>query len=120
MTCRAWPWTRSRCALLSDWSNSMTRREWIAMLAATPLLKAVPDAPAAPVAIAKCPSYDEDVTARMASLFDQLGGIDKLVRNKTVTVKINMTGPTAQRVMGKALGVTHYTHPKVAGATAFL
>jgi uncharacterized protein (DUF362 family) len=98
----------------------MTRREWIAMLAATPLLKASPDAPTAPVSIARCSSYDEDVTAKMAAMFDQLGGLEKLVRNKTVTVKINMTGPTAQRVQGKALGITHYTHPKVVGATAYL
>ena len=98
----------------------MTRREWIAMLAATPLLKASPDAPTAPVSIARCSSYDEDVTAKMAALFDQLGGLENLVRNKTVTVKINMTGPTAQRVQGKALGITHYTHPKVVGATAYL
>ena len=38
----------------SKWSN-MTRREWIAVISAAPLLQAAePTAPAAPVSIAKC------------------------------------------------------------------
>ena len=100
----------------------MTRREWIATLTAAPLLKAVPlpDAPAAPVSIAKCASYDEDITAKLATMFDQLGGLEKLVRNKTVTVKLNLTGAPSQRFRGMAPALTHYTHPKLVGATAYL
>ncbi len=79
--------------------------------AAAPLLQGAVQPPAAPVAITKCASYDEDVTAKMAAMFDQLGGIDKLVRNKTVTIKVNMTGAPSQRFQGLALGLTHYTHP---------
>ena len=100
----------------------MTRREWLAMIGAAPLLTAAPgpEPPAAPVSIARCASYDEDVTARLATLFNQLGGIDGLVRNKTVTVKLNMTGSPGIRFQGQAPGVTHYTHPKLVGATAYL
>jgi uncharacterized protein (DUF362 family) len=102
----------------------MTRREWIALITAAPLLKAAPDpgtaAPVAPVAIAKCASYDEDVTARLATIFDQLGGLDRMVRGKTVTVKLNMTGSPGLRVDGRPPGVTHYVHPKLVGATAHL
>jgi uncharacterized protein (DUF362 family) len=98
----------------------MTRREWLALISATPLLKAAPDAPAAPVSIAKCASYDEDVTAKLAAMFDQLGGLDRLVRNKTVTIKVNMTGSPGERFQGKAPAITHYTHPKLLGATAHL
>jgi uncharacterized protein (DUF362 family) len=98
----------------------MTRREWLAMISAAPLLQGAPEAPAAPVAIGKCASYDEDVTANLAALFDQLGGIEKLVRNKTVTVKVNMTGSPGQRFQGKAPAITHYTHPKLLGAAAYL
>ena len=100
----------------------MTRREWIATISAAPWLHGAeaPAAPVSPVAIAKCATYDEDVTAKMAALFDQLGGLEKLVRNKTVTIKVNMTGPPGQRFRGMALGLTHYTHPKVVGATAYL
>ena len=99
----------------------MTRREWIAMISSAPLLKAAETAaPAAPVSIAKCASYDEDLTAKLAAMFDQLGGLEKLVRNKTVTVKVNMTGSPGQRVQGKAPAITHYTHPKLLGAAANL
>src|SRR5262249_17854338 len=104
----------------SSWSNDMTRREWLALISATPLLNAAPDAPASPVAIAKCATYDEDVTAKISTLFDQIGGIGGLVRNKTVTVKVNMTGAPSQKLQGLALGRTHYTHPKVVGAVAYL
>ncbi|SPF35836.1 hypothetical protein SBA4_1760001 [Candidatus Sulfopaludibacter sp. SbA4] len=80
----------------------------------------LPDAPAAPVSIAKCASYDEDITAKLATMFDQLGGLERLVRNKTVTVKLNMTGAPSQRVRGMAPALTHYTHPKLVGAAAYL
>jgi len=101
---------------------NMTRREWIATITAAPLLQAapLPDAPAAPVSIAKCASYDEDITAKLATMFDQLGGLERLVRNKTVTVKLNMTGAPSQRVRGMAPALTHYTHPKLVGAAAYL
>lgn len=75
-----------------------------------------PAAPSAPVSIAKCPSYDEDQPALLKGLFDKLGGLAPLVRNKTVTVKLNLTGSPALRFQGKALGVTHYSHPKMIGA----
>ena len=98
----------------------MTRREWLAMISAAPLLQAAPDAPTAPVAIAKCASYDEDLTAKLSAMFDQLGGIEGLMRNKTVTVKVNMTGSPSQRVQGRPPSMTHYTHPKLLGSAAYL
>jgi uncharacterized protein (DUF362 family) len=101
----------------------MTRREWIAAIStasAVPLLHGAPEAPVSPVGIAKCATYEEDVTAKMAAMFDQLGGLEKLVRGKTVTIKVNMTGPPGQRFQGLALGMTHYVHPKVVGATVHL
>jgi len=98
----------------------MTRREWIALVSTAPLLKAAANAPAAPVAVSRCASYNEDVTARLAEMFDQLGGLDRLVRGKTVTIKLNMTGSPGLRVEGRPPGVTHYVHPKLVGATAHL
>ena len=98
----------------------MTRREWIALISTAPLLKAAPTTPAAPVAVAKCPTYDDDVTGRLAAMFDQLGGLGRIVRGKTVTIKLNLTGSPALRVDGRPPGVTHYTHPKLVGATAHL
>ena len=99
----------------------ITRREWVAMIGAAPLLRgAQTAAPAAPVTIAKCDSYEEDLTAKLGAMFDQLGGIERLVRGKTVTVKVNMTGSPGQRVQGKAPAITHYTHPKLLGSAAYL
>ena len=100
----------------------MTRREWIALMSAAPFVKpaGAKEAPAAAVAIAKCSSYDEDLTANLATMFDQLGGLEKLVRNKTVTVKINMTGAPGIRFQGRPPALTHYVHPKLIGAAAYL
>lgn len=94
----------------------MTRRELLAMagaaaVAGTQRLSAVP-APVAPVSIAKCPSYSEDLLAVMGRMFDQIGGAGRLVKNKTVTIKLNLTGSPGLKFQGKQLGVTHYTHPK--------
>jgi uncharacterized protein (DUF362 family) len=101
----------------------MTRRELLGLTAGyslgAPLLRST-RAPTAPVAIAKCASYDEDVAAKLATMFDQIGGLERIVKGKTVTIKLNLTGNPALRFQGKPLGVTHYTHPKIVLATAHL
>lgn len=97
----------------------MTRRKLLALLGSAPLVAAV-DPPAAPVAIARATSYDADLAPVVSTVFDQLGGLGRLVRGKTVTIKLNLTGSPAQRVQGRPLGVTHYTHPKLAGTVAQL
>src|SRR6267154_4472989 len=96
----------------------MTRREWLACTAAAGLLHAAPTAPTAPVSIAKCNSYDGDLAATLSTMYDQLGGLGRIVRNKTVTIKLNLTGSPGLRFQGKPLGVTHYTHPKLVFAMA--
>ena len=53
-------------------------------------------------------------------MFDQLGGLGRLVKGKTVTIKLNLTGSPALRVMGKPLGSTHYTHPRTVEALVHL
>jgi uncharacterized protein (DUF362 family) len=100
----------------------MTRREMLALIGAAPVIvkSARADAPTAPVAVAKCPSYNDEVTAKLATMFDQLGGLERIVRGKTVTIKLNLTGSPGLRLQGRPLGVTHYTHPKLVGATAYL
>ncbi|MGI8991519.1 MAG: DUF362 domain-containing protein [Bryobacteraceae bacterium] len=103
----------------------MTRREWLAFAGAAPLIlrggtQANINSPAAPVSIAKCASYNDDVTAVLSTMFDQIGGLPRIVRNKTVTVKLNLTGSPGLRFEGKPLGITHYTNPKIVGAVAHL
>jgi uncharacterized protein (DUF362 family) len=97
----------------------MTRRELLAALAAAPLMNAK-EAPAPPVAIARCKSYSDDLPDVLGKMFDQLGGLSRVVRNKTVTIKLNLTGSPALKFQGRALGVTHYSHPKMVGAMAYL
>ncbi len=98
----------------------MTRRELLALAAAAPIAGTraafAKEAPTAPVAIAKVPAYSEDLVAALDKMFDQIGGAGKLVRNKTVTIKLNLTGSPGQRFEGRALGSTHYTHPKTVAA----
>lgn len=99
----------------------MTRRDWLALISAAPLSAAgVSSAPTAPVSIARCTSYDEDLAAKLNTMFDQLGGLGRIVRNRTVTIKLNLTGSPGLRFMGKPLGITHYNHPKIVLATAHL
>jgi uncharacterized protein (DUF362 family) len=97
----------------------MTRRELLSLAAAIPVLRAQP-APAAPVAIARARSYNEDFAGILGTMFDQLGGLDRLVKGRTVTIKLNLTGSPGLRFQGRPLGVTHYTHPALAAATAHL
>jgi uncharacterized protein (DUF362 family) len=106
----------------------MTRRELLTMLGAAGLsLKETAanrawakEAPAAPVSVARCRSYDEDVAATLSTMFDQLGGLPKLVKGKTVTIKLNLTGDPGLRVQGMPVGLTHYTHPTVIEAFVHL
>lgn len=96
----------------------MTRREFVALAGTVPLL-AVPERNAR-VAIGKAASYSDDLVSTLARMFDQLGGLDGLVRGKTVAIKLNLTGSPALRVEGRPLGVTHYVHPTLVGAVAHL
>jgi len=105
---------------------NVTRRELLALgggavLASSRVLNAATTPVARTVSIAKCATYsDDEVYSNLKTMFDQLGGLPKIVRGKTVTVKLNLTGSPGLRFQGKPLGVTHYTHPKVVAATAHL
>ena len=100
-------------------SQSITRRELLGLLGTVPVA-ASPSRPTSPVAIGRCRSYREDVAGVLATMFDQLGGLSRLVRGKTVTIKLNMTGDPGLRVRGLPPGRTHYTHPKVIAAAVHL
>ena len=101
----------------------MTRRELLALAAAAPALPSflrANAAPVAPVSIAKCSVYDDSLVGVLNTMFDQIGGLGRIVKGKTVTVKLNLTGSPGLRFEGKPLGLTHYTNPKVVQATAAL
>jgi uncharacterized protein (DUF362 family) len=53
-------------------------------------------------------------------MFDQLGGLEGLVRGKTVAVKLDLTGAATHRLGYLPPGITHWVHPQVIGATVHL
>ncbi|HXB68985.1 MAG TPA: DUF362 domain-containing protein [Candidatus Acidoferrales bacterium] len=79
------------------------------------------DAPTAPVAVARCKTYNAaELLPTMQKMFDQLGGLGRLVKGKTVAIKINLTGAPTYRLGYLPLEDTHYTHPQVIAAAVHL
>jgi uncharacterized protein (DUF362 family) len=78
----------------------LTRRELLATGAGAVAALSLPaigkaSAPASPVSIVRCRNY-RDFSTQLSTAFDQIGGISKLVRGKTVALKINLTGNPAK------------------------
>jgi uncharacterized protein (DUF362 family) len=65
----------------------------------------------AKVAIVRCGGYGKEVKAALEQSFDLLGGIGRLVRDMTVTVKINLTGSKFDSTLGRPVGESYMTHP---------
>jgi uncharacterized protein (DUF362 family) len=74
----------------------------------------------AKVAIVSCRSYGPEVRPALHECFDLLGGIGSLVKNKTVTVKINLTGTNFTPFLGRPVGETYMTHYSTALALGSL
>ena len=108
--------------------SNLTRREFLgsAALAAAgatlvpSALASALKAPASRVAIGRCMEYDRQVTDVLSSMFDQLGGIGKLVNGKTVAIKLNMTGPTSMKMGSVPLEKAQWVNPQVIGALVTL
>lgn len=96
----------------------LTRRQLIGT-AAAPFLASAAQTNTR-VAIAKCNSYGAPLTPALSGLFDQLGGLEGLVKNKTVAIKVNLTGSPTYRLGYAPAGASHYTNPAVIGATIHL
>jgi uncharacterized protein (DUF362 family) len=89
-----------------------------ATLIGAPLRRAFGAGTVSPVAVAKCQTYDpKELVPIMNKMFDQIGGLGKLVNGKTVAIKINLTGNPRQRYNTVPVWDTHYTHPAVVAAT---
>jgi uncharacterized protein (DUF362 family) len=76
--------------------------------------------PNAKVAIVNCRSYGPEVRTSMAQCFDLLGGIGSLMKGKSVTIKINLTGTNFTPFMDRPVGETYMTHYSTAVALASL
>jgi uncharacterized protein (DUF362 family) len=70
----------------------------------------------ATVAIVSCKTYGPEVKAALRQCFDLIGGIQNQVRNKTVTVKLNLTGTIFTEFLGKPVGETFMTHSATVSA----
>jgi uncharacterized protein (DUF362 family) len=104
-----------------------TRRAWLAQTAAGVGSFcfgrrgfAAGAAPGGKVSVAKCRSYGPELVPVMARMFDQIGGLGRIVKGKTVAMKVNLTGTPDTRLGYKALEDTHFTHYRVIGAAVHL
>src|SRR5579862_8542631 len=104
--------------------RNCTRRQWLATVAgaalASPFRVSAFSAPAPRVAIAKCQSYGPELLPAMQRMFDQIGGLERIVKGKTVAMKVNLTGDPSYRLGYLPAEDTHYTHPRVIGAAVYL
>ena len=74
------------------------------------------------VAITRCAAYGPAVRPALAQCFDSLGGLGGLVKNKTVTVKLNLTSTDFTEFLGRPVGetfMTHYDTVRALGALLF-
>src|ERR1035437_1175218 len=72
------------------------------------------------VAIASCRTYGPEVRPALEKCFDLIGGIGSLVKNKTVTVKLNLTGGDLKPLLGRPVSETYMTHYATAMALSSL
>jgi uncharacterized protein (DUF362 family) len=77
-------------------------------------------APTSPVAVAKCDAYGSDLVTTLDRMFDRLGGLEGLVKGRTVAVKLNLTGPPTARLGTHPAGLAHWVHPRMIGAVVHL
>ena len=77
-------------------------------------------APSATVSVAKCDTYGAELLPTLDRMFDQVGGLGKLVKGRTVAIKLNLTGPPTIRLGRRPAGLAHWVHPRVIGAVVHL
>src|SRR5262245_7225146 len=74
--------------------HALSRRQFLAAgavagLGATRFASLARSAPSATVSIARCGSYGADLLPALDRTFDQLGGLERLVKGRTVGIKLN-------------------------------
>ena len=103
----------------------LSRRQFLAAgavagLGATRFAALARSAPSATVSIAKCGSYGVELVPALDRMFDQLGGLERLVKGRTVGIKLNLTGAPSIRLGSLPAGLAHWVHPSVVGAVVHL
>lgn len=88
---------------------------------APPAPEFTPDVRArAKVALVRCRTFGPAIHTALAEAFDLLGGVGGLVKGRTVTVKLNLTGSNFEPLFGRPVGDSYITHPDSALALASL
>jgi len=101
-------------------ATAWSRREWLIATTVGLTAAKAAAAPAARVAVARCPDYEASVLPALRKMFDAVGGIGPLVAGKTVAVKINMTSPLRTRTGHRPAWFTRWSHPAVIAAAVNL
>jgi uncharacterized protein (DUF362 family) len=120
-------------------NKDFSRREWLAGagaaagyllarpalgFAAASLTGPAPEpaarAPVGRVTVGKCGDYGPDLIPTLKRMFDQLGGLERLVKGKTVAMKVNFIGVRWQRLGNAKMEDTFWSHPRMIGATVHL
>lgn len=100
-------------------TSRLSRREMLAALGAASASPAV-QAPAGRVAVNQCRTYGPELLPALEKTFDQIGGLGRLVKGKTVAIKLNLTGTADTRLGHLPAGLAHWGHPAVVSATLHL
>lgn len=115
---------KDKCMKTNTWTRRSFLRRGLAFSLGAPLAMQVPmetrAVAAVPggalpddsaVGIARCRSYGPELRVAFDKCFDLLGGISRLVKDKTVTVKLNLTGTNFMDYLSRPVGETYMTHP---------
>ncbi len=96
----------------------MNRRDSLKSIVAGiawPSLCLAATAPAERVAIGRCREYNGEVPGVLARMFDQLGGLERIVKGKTVAIKLNLGGRADARLGHRPHELSNWVHPQVIG-----
>ena len=104
---------------------TLPRRRFLqaaALTAITPIGWTKPaQVPRTPTSIQICNRYDyKKVRETLGGMFDEVGGVRRLVKNKFVTVKVNLVNSPANVWSGVPYWLTTVAHPDVAKAAGSL
>lgn len=79
---------------------------------------AAENAAKAKVAVVRCRGYGAEADKALREAFDLVGGLGNLVKGKTVTVKLNLTGTNFTAHLNRPVGETFMTHYDTAASLA--